>query len=263
MSSSWTDLSFGIGPEEVLERVKEMINDKKFMKSEYADYRKDDWNISAPDIDNESMWLTLGWWACRKLNKTPIDDMKRYSWFLKARWDNYRRTEPEAIPHIFGMLDIEDILYDTAEENRSLEQRQILDAEQQEALLEFIDICGKILFACTSDDAKKIDPDTVRTAKYWFGLSQKRKSAVLNNQLFASRWDLYPTTIISLVFSIIFPTLTFGLVLIMILYGFGGWAEKYTQVIKISAMLTMASMFISLGSFGYFKGREIEPPYRD
>ena len=155
-AADWKTLSFGIGTDKIKEKVKLMLADEEFMQSKESSYH-DNWNKTFIDHKEDDLWMTLMFWT--EFRGNTLDGLRLQTWFLKALWDNYKRTNPTEMPEGMFTRDIispDNIVYITGDDLGLAQEREI-GPEQKEVLLEYLRTCKVICDSCRGSGFSKYE----------------------------------------------------------------------------------------------------------
>ena len=163
--ADWRELDFGISEEDILARIRKMVDDTEFMENS-APYA-DNWDHANPDLSSWEVFFDLQEYYFQELH-AEREGIEGSIWILQAKWDQQRRDEPDVLPPLYwddySGWEI-NVLQLTCDDSNILTQREIGESDST-LLIDYLNTSKKI--ASVSADylstAKDVEDNTQHMA---------------------------------------------------------------------------------------------------
>ena len=153
--ADWRELDFDISEEDILARIRKMVDDTEFIENS-APYA-DNWDHANPDLSSWEVFFDLQEYWIQELH-AEREGIEGSIWLLQAKWDQQRRDKPNVLPPLYW----DDysgwkinVLQLTCDDSDGLTQREI--GESNSTLL--------IDYLNTSKKIASVSADYLSTAK--------------------------------------------------------------------------------------------------
>ena len=141
--ADWRELDFGISEEDILARIRKMVDDTEFIENS-APYA-DEWDHANPDLSSWKLFFDLQEYYFQELH-AENEGNDGAIWLLQARWDQQRRNEPDVLPYLYSDDYVGwrgNVLQLTCDGNHSLTQREIGESDPT-LLIDYLNTTKKI-----------------------------------------------------------------------------------------------------------------------
>ena len=185
---AWRSLDFGISEDDIRAVVQEMTVDAEYLEHPDGNYF-DDWDQSAPDLDNEYLWIDINYRARRHDDATTR--LKRMQWAKQAEWDQQRRSNPYSHPNVEEMLnqfELGEINCDGRFDDTS--QRRIGDVSPG-ALVNYLIVCKQL--AETADSVSGLHERVLASMHHTTAIIDARLEAIVNGWMYPDEFPKPPS----------------------------------------------------------------------